>query len=398
MDLALKDFQRHVGKFVATTVGVGLLVAIVLTMNGIYRGNIHDGVWLIDHTDCDLWVVERGRGGPFNEPSRIPQETWKRIAAVPGVLRASPYIVYTVQRELGGRSQQFTVVGYDLYGGLGGPGRLAAGRAALERPRFEMVADQKLGLAPGSVVRLGVHDFTVVGVTRGAVDAGGNPLVYLSLPDAQEVLYQEDNRALELKRAATVQALEAAGFPASEVQRLLPIVTGSATTVSAVLVRVEPGADVTAVQRHVARWLYLDAYTTEEERELMLRGRLLRMTAILGLFRALLLIVAIVVISLLVYILTMEKIRSIATLKLIGAPNRVIVRLILEQSLLLTVSSFGVGWTLISATQDQFPRTLVLLAADTRMTFLVLLAGGIVASLAGIVHSLRTPPSLALGG
>jgi putative ABC transport system permease protein len=175
VDLALKDFQRHVGKFVATTVGVGLLVAIVLTMNGIYRGNIHDGVWLIDHTDCDLWVVERGRGGPFNEPSRIPQETWKRVAAVPGVLRASPYIVYTVQRELGGRSQQFTVVGYDLFGGLGGPGRPAAGRA-LERPRFEMVADQKLGLAPGAVVRLGVHDFTVVGVTRGAVDSGGNPL------------------------------------------------------------------------------------------------------------------------------------------------------------------------------------------------------------------------------
>lgn len=397
MDLALKDFQRHVGKFVATTVGVGLLVAIVLTMNGIYRGNIHDGVWLIDHTDCDLWVVERGRGGPFNEPSRIPQETWKRVAAVPGVLRASPYIVYTVQRELGGRSQQFTVVGYDLFGGLGGPGRPAAGRA-LERPRFEMVADQKLGLAPGAVVRLGVHDFTVVGVTRGAVDSGGNPLVYLSLPDAQEVLYQEDNRALELKRAATVQELEAAGVLAGEVQRLLPIVTGGAPTVSAVLVRLEPGADVTAVKRHVARWLYLDAYTTEEERDLMLRGRLLRMSAILGLFRALLLIVAIVVISLLVYILTMEKIRSIATLKLIGAPNRVIVRLILEQSLLLTVSSFGVGWTLISATQDRFPRNLVLLAADTRTTFLVLLAGGIVASLAGIVHSLRTPPSLALGG
>jgi len=397
VDLALKDFQRHVGKFAATTIGVGLLVAIVLTMNGIYRGNIHDGVWLIDHTDCDLWVVERGRGGPFNEPSRVPQETWKRIAAVPGVLRASPYIVYTAQRELGGRSQQFTVVGYDLFGGLGGPGRLAAGRA-LERPRFEMVADQKLGLAPGTIVRLGVHDFTVVGVTRGAVDAGGNPLVYLSLPDAQEVLYQEDNRALELRRAASVQALEGAGFPPAEVQRLLPIVAGSAATVSAVLVRLEPGADVTAVQRHVARWLYLDAYTTEEERELMLRGRLLRMSAILGLFRALLLIVAIVVIALLVYILTMEKIRSIATLKLIGAPNRVIVRLILEQSLLLTVASFGVGWALISATQDRFPRTLVLLAADTRTTFFVLLAGGIVASLAGIAHSLRTPPSLALGG
>ena len=397
MDLALKDFQRHVGKFAATTIGVGLLVAIVLTMNGIYRGNIHDGIWLIDHTDCDLWVVERGRGGPFNEPSHIPRETWKRVAAVPGVQQASPYIVYTVQRQLGGRSQQFTVVGYDLFGGLGGPGRLETGRT-LEQPRFEMVADRKLGLAPGDVVRLGVHDFTIVGVTRGAVDSGGNPLVYLSLPDAQEVLYQEDNRALELKRAASVQALEAAGFPPAEVQRLLPLLESGAATVSAVLVRLEPGADVQAVQRHVARWLYLDAYTTGQERELMLRGRLLRMSAILGLFRALLLVVAIVLISLIDYIQNIEKIRSNATLKLIGAPNWVVVRLILEQSLLLTVSSFGVGWALISATQDRFPRTLVLLAADTRTTFLVLLAGGIVASLAGIVHSLRTPPSLALGG
>ncbi len=397
MDLAFKDFQRHPGKFAATTVGVGLLIAIVLTMNGIYRGNIHDGVWLIDHTDCDLWVVERGRGGPFNEPSRIPQETWKRIAAVPGVLRASPYIVYTVQRELGGRSQQFTVVGYDLFGGLGGPGQLEAGRA-LESPRFEMVADRKLGLAVGDLVRLAVHDFTVVGVTRGAVDSGGNPLVYLSLPDAQEVLYQEDNRALELKRSASLRALEAASLPSTDTERLLPLLDSGAVTVSAVLARVEPGADLAEVQRHVTRWLYLDSYTTEQERDLMLRGRLLRMSAILGLFRALLLVVSIVVISLLVYILTMEKIRSIATLKLIGAPNRIIVRLILEQSLFLTVASFVAGYALISVTQERFPRTLVLLSSDTGTTFLVLLAGGIVASLAGIVHSLRTPPSVALGG
>ncbi len=397
MDLALKDFQRHVGKFVATTAGVGLLLAIVLTMNGIYRGNIHDGVWLIDHTDSDLWVVERGRGGPFNEPSRIPQDAWKRIAAVPGVVRASPYIVYSVQREVGGRSQQFTVIGYDLFGGLGGPGRLAAGRT-LERPRFEMVADRKLNLALGEVVHLGVHDFTVVGVTRGAVDSGGNPLVYLSLADAQEVLYQEDNRALERKRAANLRALESAGFPSADASRLLPLLDGGSATVSAVLARLEPGADVVAIQEHVARWLYLDAYTTDEERDLMLRGRLLRMSAVLGLFRALLLIVSIVVISLLVYILTMEKMRSIATLKLIGAPNRVIVRLILEQSLLLTLGSFGVGYALIAAAQDRFPRTLVLLPSDTTITFLVLLAGGIVASAAGIVHSLRTPPSLALGG
>jgi len=35
MDLALKDVRRHAGKFVATIAGVGLLLAIVLVMNGI---------------------------------------------------------------------------------------------------------------------------------------------------------------------------------------------------------------------------------------------------------------------------------------------------------------------------------------------------------------------------
>ena len=64
MDLAVKDIRRHVGKFLATIAGVAMLLAIVLVMNGIYQGNIADGVWLINNTATDLWVVVRdGRGG-----------------------------------------------------------------------------------------------------------------------------------------------------------------------------------------------------------------------------------------------------------------------------------------------------------------------------------------------
>ena len=85
MELALKDIRRHLGKFLATIAGVALLLTIVLVMNGIYQGNIRDGVWLIDNTAADLWVVERGRGGPFNEASRIPLDAFKSVAATPGV-------------------------------------------------------------------------------------------------------------------------------------------------------------------------------------------------------------------------------------------------------------------------------------------------------------------------
>jgi len=397
MDLALKDVRRHAGKFVATIVGVGLLLSIVLVMNGIYQGNIYDGVWLIENTATDLWVVERGRGGPFNESSRLPGDAHESVAATPGVARASPYIAYAAQRNVGGASQQFTIIGYDAFGGLGGPGRLVAGRA-IEAAHLEMVADTRLGLALGERLRLGAREYTVVGLTRNAVDPAGNPLVYLSLPDAQDVLYEQDNFALLAARAASEQRLERAGFGAAEAARIAPLLAGSTATINAVLVKLAPGADLEAARRHIERWLHFTAYTTAEERELMLEGRLKKMSAVLGLFRALLVLVSIVIMALILYVLTIEKIKPIATLKLIGAPNRVIVRMIMEQSLVLTVSSFGFAFLLLNLVRDRFPRTLVVLPEETALTFAVMLAGGVLASLMAVWHALRTPPSLALGG
>lgn len=396
MDLALKDIRRHLGKFLATSAGVGMLLAIVLLMNGIYRGNISDGVWLIENTAADLWVVEHGRGGPFNESSRLPGDAHKSVAATPGVARASPFIAYAAQRDVGGASQQFTIIGYDVFGGLGAPGRLVAGRP-IEAARREAVADLRLGLSLNEAFSINNRAYSVVGLTRDAVDAAGNPLVYLSLPDAQEVLYEQDSHARVAARAASAKRLERAGYTPAEAARVAPLLGTSTSLVNAVLVETAPGADATAVGEHIRRWLHFNAYTAAEERELMLEGRLKKMSAVLGLFRALLVLVSIVIIALIVYVLTIEKIRPIATLKLIGAPNRVIVRMILEQSLLLTLGSFAVAFALMSLARDRFPRTLVLLPEEIAATFAVMLAGGVLASLMAIWHALRAPPSLALG-
>jgi putative ABC transport system permease protein len=262
-----------------------------------------------------------------------------------------------------------------------------------------VVADAKLGLQLNQRFRLGLHDYTVVGLTKGAVDLGGNPLVYMALPDAQEILYQRDNEAIRSARVATRRAVEAQGYSAAEAERLLPIASEVDTqTIAAVLVKLTPGASVEAVRDGIERRLFLSAFTPGEERALLLRGRLSRMTQVLGLFRSLLVIVSVVIMALIVYVLTMEKLRALATLKLIGAPNRVIVRMILEQSLLLALLGFAVGYGLVALTHARFPRTLTFVPFDTIGTFVVLLFGGVVASLFGIWRALRTPPSLALGG
>jgi putative ABC transport system permease protein len=397
MELALKDIRRHLGKFLATIAGVAMLLAIVLVMNGIYQGNIQDGVWLIDNTGSDLWAVERGRGGPFNEASRIPLDAYKSIAATPGVARASPLALYTAQREIAGRDQQFTVIGYDIFGGAGAPRAVAQGRA-ITAPHYEMVADRKLGLQPGDRVPLGSDIYTVVGITSGAVDSGGNPLVYLALADAQKVQFEQDPRAINSATAANLQRLDRAGYSSEQAARLAPWLASSSNSINAVLVTLAPGADGRAVAAHIRDWLYFNVYTTIEERELMLEGKLSKMSAVLGLFRVLLILVSIVIIALIVYVLTIEKIKSIATLKLIGAPNALIVRLIMTQSMLLTLASFAVAYALRDLLAPNFPRTLAFVATETAITFGVMLVGGVLASLMAVWHALRTPAQLALGG
>jgi len=398
MDLAFYDLKQHKGRFIATVIGVGLLFTIVLAMNGLYRGNINEGLALIKATKPDLWVVERYRGGPFNEQSNLPEFYHYSVRAIAGVEKASPFIYYTVERQIKGKSRHFSIIGYDVFGGLGGPQKIYAGRN-IEQAHYEMVAHPKLGVQVGDRVPLGLHTYTVVGLTKEAVSSDGEALVYLSLPDAQEVLYQKDNEEVRNQRERLLRTLSDQSYLSpNQAERLLVPLQPDTHIINAVLVRLKPGANRADTALQVQNWLYLSAFTTEEELQLMLKGRLASMTKQLLLFRTLLLTISVVIVSLVVYTFTMEKIRSIAVMKLIGAPNRAIIRMVLEQSLLLTISSFLLGLALIHNTYQLFPRTLLLVPGDDLVTFIIAFGGGILASILGLLESLKIEPAMALGG
>jgi len=398
MDLAFYDLKQHRGRFIATVIGVGLLFTIVLAMNGLYRGNIYEGLALINATNPDLWVVERYRGGPFNEQSTIPEFYHYSVKSVPGVERASPFIYYTVERPIEGKSRHFSIIGYDIFGGLGGPQKIFAGRS-IQNAHYEMVAHPKLGVHIGDRVTLGLHTYTVVGLTKEAVSSDGEALVYLSLPDAQEVLYQRDNEEVRAQRERLLRDLRGQSYLSpTQAEKLLVPLQSETHIINAVLVRLKPGANRAEVARLIDDWLYLSAFSTENEVELMLKGRLASIAKQLLLFRTLLLLISVVIVSLVVYTFTMEKIRSIAVMKLIGAPNWVIVRMVMEQSLLLTIGAFLFGAVLIMNTHSLFPRTILIVPGDTLLTFIIALAGGILASILGLWQALKTQPAMALGG
>ena len=76
----------------------------------------------------------------------------------------------------------------------------------------------------------------------------------------------------------------------------------------------------------------------------------------IGLFLGILLTVSAEVIALIIYTMTMERLKQIATLKLIGAPDRVIIGLIAQQALALGMVGPAPGLALILTVKDYFPR------------------------------------------
>src|ERR1019366_7901399 len=116
------------------------------------------------------------------------------------------------------------------------------------------------------------------------------------------------------------------------------------------------------------------------------------------LFRTILMLVSAVIIALIVYTLTMDKLREIATLKIIGAPDRTIVGLILQQSWAMVFFGFLLGYLRISQTYSLYPRTVLLRTLDMSALFLIVMFVCVLASLLGIWRALKVDPSAALGG
>jgi putative ABC transport system permease protein len=137
-------------------------------------------------------------------------------------------------------------------------------------------------------------------------------------------------------------------------------------------------------------------YTTPQQVNLLLSGMVDKARRQLGLFRVLLIIISTIIMALIIYTLTLDKIHDIAMLKLIGARNRVIVGLILQQALLIGALGYGVAYWLGTYAFPQFPRRVVIETPDLLLLAGIVLGISVLASLLGIVKAMRIEPNKVL--
>jgi putative ABC transport system permease protein len=362
---------------VLTCFGLGLLMTVVLAMIGIYNGLVSDALAVVKAPGADVWVVEAGTQGPFAEASSIPADTRDAVARMPGVAEAGAINYQNVEAPFQGRTLRLYVIGYER-GRPGGPQIIVAGRG-IGTSHFELVADRKTGLVPGDTIWLGRNRFFVVGLVDGAMNSGGDPAVYMTLADAMALQTELDPADQRVQTARGGGAVKSA-------------------SVAAVIVRVTPGADVGLLTATLRQWKHLAALTQGEQETILLASVVDKARRQIGLFLGILLTVSAVVIALIIYTMTMEKLKQIATLKLIGAPDRTIVGLIVQQALILGASGWAIGLVLILLVKDGFPRRVVLEPFNVGVLAAIIFFVCLAASGIGVRAALKVDPATALGG
>lgn len=402
MNLAIKDIRHGFGRFALTTVGVGMLLMTVMGMGGIYRGIIDDATLLIDRVGADLWLVQRDTRGPFAEVSRVPPNLAYRAATVPGVASAREFVYHTIQREREGRPLRIAVMGLSWPVDKGEWLSLTSGRI-LSRNHFEMIADESLGLRLDDRITLGKEVYTVVGTTRNLISSNGDGIAFVTVWDAQAIQFDVPGEAVRLERTSreargrkfelAVQqpaVLENAWRSSAELPAIAP------PQLSAVMVTLAPGADPGHVVELLGGWSDVSVYSRQGQRELLLRGSVEKIRQQIGLFRALLTLIAAIIMALILYTMTLDKLHSIALLKLIGAPNTVILSLILQQALLLGAIGFGIAYALGSRVFPLFPRRVIITSEDLGWLALIVLGISLASSVMGIWKAIQVSPNEAL--
>lgn len=395
MNLALRDVHHRLGRFLLTALGLGLLLATVMAMGGIYRGMVVEALSIVQGTGAALWVVQKDTNGPFAEASRVPDDLYRTVRAIRGVRDASPLVLQPLELRVGERNVRVQLLGHRP-DGMGAPVAVVAGRPALHG-RYELVLGREAGVPIGTRLRIGRADYTVVGMTQGVVSNGGDPVAFVSVRDAQEIQFLKSAEAIRNDRVRAESSL--AGDPAlSGAAAALATRAPSTNVANAVLVALWPWADPAGVAKRIERWTHHRAMTAAEQERVLAESVIERGRKQTLLFRVILLLVTIVIIALILYTMTLEKTRDIATLKIIGAPDRKIAGLILQEALALGLIGYALGGALISQTHAYFPRRVVLIAFDQWVLLAIVVVICVAASLVGIVKALHVDAATALGG
>ena len=344
LTITLRDLQYRGRQFLIAVVGAGLVFALALLLTGVRAGFDAEADETLAAVGADGWLVQKGVSGPFTSLSAIPASAAESFAAQEGVDEAAPMATLRGEADGGDEPLLVNVLGV-VPGELGAPsvdhGEELGGTG-------EAVVGADAEFEVGSTFEMTGREFEVVGTIDGRTYFGGVPVVYLTLPDLQELSF--DGRDL----ANTI------------------VYTGSSN-------RLPPG---------------LAGLTNAEVREDLLRP-LEGATQAIDLLRVLMWLVAAVIIGAVIYLSTLERLKDFAVLKAVGGESRSLAGGLALQSILTSLFSAALAALLATLLAPGFPVPVTIGAGSFLAMTLIALVVGVLSSLIALRKVLRVDPGLA---
>jgi putative ABC transport system permease protein len=341
--LTFRDLVYRKTRFIVVTLLAAVVFALLFVMIGLVEQFNAEPVETVDAIGAESWVIPEGITGPFTALSAAPAQAIDAIEAD----TKSAVVVSRSNLLDDGEPVDVMLFGHEV-DGLGTP-PLVAGRAVAEGG--ELVADETAGLDIGQQVSMGGVDFTVVGETENITMLAGTPMVFVTLADAQNLVFR------------------------------------STDVIGAVLVDGEVGAIPAG-----AKVLTADEVATDALRPL--DGAI----SSIDLVRLLLWVVAAVIIGAVVYLSALERQRDFAVLKAVGAPNSALLGSLGVQAVLVSLAAVAIASVIQLLLVPAFPLPVRVPArafwqVPVLAVIMALVAGGV-----GMRKVLRSDPSQAFSG
>jgi putative ABC transport system permease protein len=343
--LTFRDLMYRKTRFIVVTVLGAVVFALLFVMTGLVNQLNLEPAETVDQFGAEQWVLPEGVSSPFTSVSVMPAVA---LGAVDATTKSAVVISRSsVARGDGEMPEEVVFVGFEP-GGLGAP-QTVDGRAP--EAEGEVALDRTLGIDIGSEITLAGAPLMVVGLTDDTTVLGGVSFAFLVLPEAQVL-----------------------AFTTTEVI--------GAVLVSGELGPLPAGLAVLSADEVVAQTLQ------------PLDGAI----ASIDLVRALLWVVAAIIVGAVVYLSALDRQRDFAVLKAVGTPNSSLLGSLAVQAVLIALGSVALAAIIQIFLAPQFPLPVDVPERAFWQLPLLAVVMALAAGAIGMRKVLRSDPSQAFSG
>jgi len=373
--LARRNLFHDRVRFAVTLTGIVFALVLIVIQFGLFLGFTTTTSNNIDHSNADLWLVFHSVGY-FDTGRMFSERKYYEVLATPGVQQAEKYIQnFAYWKRPDGGVENVQVIGFRPGSGLGEPWNISQGAVLDVKEEDGVLVDElykeKLGVSKiGDRAEIGNHRARVVGFTRGIRSFTTSPFVYTSFKNSLNYTRPQSRE----DQLTYILIKTAPGFTPGQVQKNL--------------------------REHVSD---VDIYTRDEfSRRTRFYWMFTTGAGLAVLTAALMgLVVGIAVVAQTIYAATMDHIREYGTLKAMGATNRYLYRVLIEQAVWSAVLGYGfamvVAHFIVQGSERGGALILMPLSMQIGMLFLAIFMC-IAAALVSINKVTRIDPAMVFKG